>query len=120
MAFTPADNFRINLLDLAGALQNILDGYGTEDTWATVDEYTDIRGNITISLPLSALPPDPREHSDTVDIAPKPKPGFVCCGRSMEAVISRSTSANAINPAMDTPVWWCPDCHRQIKRETVV
>jgi hypothetical protein len=42
----------------------------------------------------------------------------VCCGREMMAVVSRKTSANAYSRERDTPVYWCPDCHKQIKRET--
>jgi hypothetical protein len=40
----------------------------------------------------------------------------VCCGRKMEAVISRSTSVNPYRRGQDTPVYWCPDCHKKIER----
>jgi hypothetical protein len=40
----------------------------------------------------------------------------LCCNRPMVAVVSRSTSNNAFNPKADTDVWWCADCHAQIKR----
>lgn len=40
-----------------------------------------------------------------------------CHGRPMLAVISRRTSENAYDRTKDTPVWWCADCHRKIKRE---
>ena len=40
-----------------------------------------------------------------------------CCGRPMMDVISRKTSLNAYDRTTDTPVWYCADCGRKIKRE---
>lgn len=116
--YTAADNFKANLIDLAQALQHILENGGKIRDWETVDEYLDIHGNVVVTLPFTSLPPDPRQHADTVDAVPRCYCVFAKLGRPMLPVVSRSTSNNAINPAMDTPVWWCADCHRQVKRET--
>jgi hypothetical protein len=67
MAFTPLDNFRANLLDLAQAVGHIIDNGGSVQDWEIIDEYLDNHGNVTISLSDGHLPDtDPREFNDTV------------------------------------------------------
>ena len=46
-----------------------------------------------------------------IDTAP------ICHDLPMIAVISRATSEQAYDCSQDTPVWWCAECHRKIKRE---
>lgn len=43
-----------------------------------------------------------------------------CCGREMIAVMSLKTSANALSKEHDIPVYWCADCHTQVKRKVNV
>ena len=41
----------------------------------------------------------------------------ICHNRAMWAVVSNRTDLNAYDRNQDTPVWWCPECRRKIKRE---
>lgn len=59
---TTPGRFYEDLLYLASAVQRIVEGRPHKGDWEIIDEYTDIRGNLSIGLPLSAMPADPRSH----------------------------------------------------------